>query len=107
MINSISSLTEGVQRESQEIHPGKRNRADHPRCRRRSRGRPRCRRAPVALHGAILLGRSRKIRLDPRRTPDFSRKKKLVQARVAQPDIGAGDRDRTGDIQLGKLAFYR
>jgi hypothetical protein len=21
--------------------------------------------------------------------------------------IGAGDRDRTGDIQLGKLAFYR
>jgi hypothetical protein len=22
-------------------------------------------------------------------------------------NIGAGDRDRTGDIQLGKLAFYR
>ena len=22
-------------------------------------------------------------------------------------EIGAGDRDRTGDIQLGKLAFYR
>ncbi len=21
--------------------------------------------------------------------------------------VGAGDRDRTGDIQLGKLAFYR
>ena len=22
-------------------------------------------------------------------------------------NFGAGDRDRTGDIQLGKLAFYR
>ena len=22
-------------------------------------------------------------------------------------EVGAGDRDRTGDIQLGKLAFYR
>jgi hypothetical protein len=22
-------------------------------------------------------------------------------------EFGAGDRDRTGDIQLGKLAFYR
>ena len=22
-------------------------------------------------------------------------------------DFGAGDRDRTGDVQLGKLAFYR
>ena len=35
-------------------------------------------------------------------------------SRVALPvcdeiteEIGAGDRDRTGDIQLGKLAFYR
>ena len=26
---------------------------------------------------------------------------------VAGSEIGAGDRDRTGDIQLGKLAFYR
>ena len=25
----------------------------------------------------------------------------------ALANIGAGDRDRTGDIQLGKLAFYR
>jgi len=22
-------------------------------------------------------------------------------------NFGAGDRDRTGDVQLGKLAFYR
>jgi hypothetical protein len=28
------------------------------------------------------------------------------QARKSRKD-GAGDRDRTGDIQLGKLAFYR
>jgi hypothetical protein len=26
--------------------------------------------------------------------------------RIGMPN-GAGDRDRTGDIQLGKLAFYR
>ena len=26
---------------------------------------------------------------------------------LGQRKDGAGDRDRTGDIQLGKLAFYR
>jgi hypothetical protein len=29
------------------------------------------------------------------------------KGRWAVERIGAGDRDRTGDIQLGKLAFYR
>ena len=34
---------------------------------------------------------------------------KPATRRLAQPleKNGAGDRDRTGDIQLGKLAFYR
>ena len=27
--------------------------------------------------------------------------------RYAEGLFGAGDRDRTGDVQLGKLAFYR
>ena len=36
-----------------------------------------------------------------------SRKTKLrFRESVVEKD-GAGDRDRTGDIQLGKLAFYR
>jgi hypothetical protein len=26
---------------------------------------------------------------------------------VCFENFGAGDRDRTGDVQLGKLAFYR
>jgi hypothetical protein len=30
-----------------------------------------------------------------------------VVAALSCCKIGAGDRDRTGDIQLGKLAFYR
>jgi hypothetical protein len=30
-----------------------------------------------------------------------------VLRKAAKPElIGAGDRDRTGDIQLGKLTFY-
>jgi hypothetical protein len=28
-------------------------------------------------------------------------------SQLDRQDDGAGDRDRTGDIQLGKLAFYR
>ncbi len=30
-----------------------------------------------------------------------------VEVRTGKRGDGAGDRDRTGDIQLGKLAFYR
>ena len=30
-----------------------------------------------------------------------------VKAVVGKWWIGAGDRDRTGDVQLGKLTFYR
>ena len=29
------------------------------------------------------------------------------EKKMTQEENGAGDRDRTGDIQLGKLAFYR
>ena len=31
----------------------------------------------------------------------------LLKAAIQENPNGAGDRDRTGDIQLGKLAFYR
>jgi hypothetical protein len=31
----------------------------------------------------------------------------LMATELSDWKIGAGDRDRTGDIQLGKLAFYR
>ena len=34
----------------------------------------------------------------------------MIEAAVVYVELhkdGAGDRDRTGDIQLGKLAFYR
>jgi hypothetical protein len=32
---------------------------------------------------------------------------KISRAAEKKKNNGAGDRDRTGDIQLGKLAFYR
>ncbi len=37
----------------------------------------------------------------------FHRKIISVLPRESNSEDGAGDRDRTGDIQLGKLAFYR
>ena len=36
----------------------------------------------------------------------FPEKKSIYEDGEVETD-GAGDRDRTGDIQLGKLAFYR
>src|SRR5207253_9520928 len=41
---------------------------------------------------------------------DFRRKRAKTVAQkflILWKNFGAGDRDRTGDVQLGKLAFYR
>jgi hypothetical protein len=40
-------------------------------------------------------------------TENAARKNKEGILLILQGVVGAGDRDRTGDVQLGKLAFYR
>jgi hypothetical protein len=63
----------------------------------------------------LAANRSNKCQLKPRNLPENHVEKAktdegLEKGRGCRREIensGAGDRDRTGDIQLGKLAFYR
>jgi hypothetical protein len=45
--------------------------------------------------------------IDKSRMWYFARESREQASYPGKLENGAGDRDRTGDIQLGKLAFYR